>query len=53
MEDCIDAYVESTAEEERQGGGLSSTQVKKTSRAAKMAKRMAKTKARVAARRGG
>jgi hypothetical protein len=49
MEDCIDAHVQATAEEEREGGGLSSTQVKKATKAAKIAKR----KARLAARRGG
>ena len=53
MEDCIDAHLQAAAEEEREGGGLSSTQEKKTSRAAKMAKRMAKRKARLTARRGG
>lgn len=48
MEGCIDAYVEAIAEEERQGCGLSSTQEKKKSREEKIAKRMAKTKARFA-----
>lgn len=53
MEDCIDAYAEATAKEEREGGGLSSTQEKKTNRAAKIARRISKTKARIAARRAG
>jgi len=53
MEECIDTYIDNTAEEEREGGGLSSTQVKKTSRAAKIAKRVAKLKARQVARQAG
>lgn len=53
MEECIDAYMEATVEEELQGGGLSSTQEKKRTRDEKIAKRMAKTKARLAARRLG
>lgn len=48
MEDCINAYVKSTIEEEQEGGGLSSTQVKKASRSAKIANK----RARLAARRG-
>jgi hypothetical protein len=52
MEACIDAYVESSAEEGRDGGGISSTQVKKTNQAAKIARKEAKMHARIAARRG-
>jgi len=52
MEDCIDAHVKAAAEEERGGGGVSATQERKMSRAAKLAKRIVKKKARVAARWG-
>ena len=48
----IDAHIKAAAEEEREGGGISSTQEKKMSRAAKLAKRMAKKKTRAAARWG-
>lgn len=51
MEECIDKYEEATVEEERDGGGISSTQEKKGIRAEKIAKRRARTKMR-AARKG-
>jgi len=51
MESCIDAYLTATAEEERDGGRLSSTQEKRADRAAKIAKRLTKAKLRLAARR--
>ncbi|KAA1472094.1 P-loop containing nucleoside triphosphate hydrolase protein [Dentipellis sp. KUC8613] len=53
MEACIEEYVRAEESEEKEGGAVSGTQVKKREREAKMAKRMARTKARYAAKRGG
>ena len=47
MEDCIDNYMTNTAEEEREGGGISLTQEKKKIREEKVAKRRKKMKANV------
>ncbi|PCH35203.1 nucleoside triphosphate hydrolase protein [Wolfiporia cocos MD-104 SS10] len=53
MEACIDAFETSALEEEREGGGVSLTQEKKRQREELLAKRAARVKARLAARRGG
>ncbi|KII87590.1 hypothetical protein PLICRDRAFT_640798 [Plicaturopsis crispa FD-325 SS-3] len=52
MEECIDAYLEATELEEMGGGGLSGTQEKKREWEEKAQKRMARSKARLAAKRG-
>ncbi|CAL1699256.1 unnamed protein product [Somion occarium] len=48
MEECIDTYEAELMEEEREGGGISSTQQKKHLRDEQLAKRAAKTKAKMA-----
>jgi mitochondrial GTPase 1 len=53
MEQCIDGYMNATMEEERDGGVFSSTQMKKKAWDDKIAKRMQRSKARLASRRGG
>jgi len=53
MEACIDAFEAAAIEEEKEGGGLSSTQQKKIERDTLLAKRAARSKAKLAARRGG
>ncbi|KAF9816601.1 hypothetical protein IEO21_04002 [Rhodonia placenta] len=53
MEECIDRFERSAAQEERAGGGVSATQEKKRVREELLAKRAARTRARLAARRGG
>ncbi|KAI0052093.1 P-loop containing nucleoside triphosphate hydrolase protein [Auriscalpium vulgare] len=52
MEACIDTYVQDAEREASEGGGVSSTQVKKREREEKMAKRAARTQARLAAKKG-
>lgn len=53
MEECIDAFEAAAQEEEAEGGGVSSTQQKKKERDQLLAKRAARSKARLAAKRGG
>ncbi|GBE88608.1 P-loop containing nucleoside triphosphate hydrolase protein [Sparassis crispa] len=53
MEECIDAFERAALEEEREGGGVSSTQEKKRIKEQTIAKRVAKTRARLTAKRGG
>jgi mitochondrial GTPase 1 len=53
MEECIDAFEAEAKQEEEEGETVSSTQEKKKAREQLIAKRMAKTKARLSARRGG
>ncbi|KZT23669.1 P-loop containing nucleoside triphosphate hydrolase protein [Neolentinus lepideus HHB14362 ss-1] len=51
MEECIDRYVAGREDAERRGAGVSSTQEKKKARDEKIAKRMAKTRARFSGKR--
>ncbi|ETW77993.1 hypothetical protein HETIRDRAFT_326144 [Heterobasidion irregulare TC 32-1] len=53
MEDCIDAYMRESEREEEEGGAISSTQEKKRIREAQLVKRAARSKARLAFKRGG
>ena len=53
MGQCIDAFEREAEQEEREGGGLSSTQEKRRVRDELLAKRAAKTAARLARQRGG
>ncbi|KAI0346678.1 P-loop containing nucleoside triphosphate hydrolase protein [Trametopsis cervina] len=50
MEECIDAFEAEAVQEEREGETVSSTQEKKKTREQLIAKRMARTKAKLAAR---
>ncbi|KAI0792327.1 hypothetical protein C8Q75DRAFT_593770 [Abortiporus biennis] len=52
MEECIDAFETAELEEEKEGGGLSSTRVKKIERDRLLASRAAKAKARYARKAG-
>ena len=53
MEACIDTFEAGALEEEREGGGVSATQEKKRVREELLARRAAKARARLTARRGG
>lgn len=53
MEECIDAFELGAQEEEAEGGAVSSTQQKKKIREQLLAKRAARSKAKLAAKRGG
>ncbi|KAG6332110.1 hypothetical protein ID866_6978 [Astraeus odoratus] len=53
MGKCIDEYMERTAEYERLGGTVSQTQIKKRTWEEKLARRAAKSKAKLAARKNG
>ncbi|KAH7908382.1 P-loop containing nucleoside triphosphate hydrolase protein [Hygrophoropsis aurantiaca] len=53
MEECIDESLRVAAEDERLGSGVSSTQEKKKSWQEKQAKRAAKSKAKLSARKSG
>ena len=53
MSQCIEAFEADAEQEEKEGGGLSSTQVKKRARDELLAKRAAKTAARLQRQRGG
>ncbi|KAI0064403.1 P-loop containing nucleoside triphosphate hydrolase protein [Artomyces pyxidatus] len=53
MEECIDAYMLGVEQEESDGGAVSSTQERKRVREEKAAKRAARTRAKLAAKRGG
>jgi len=52
MEECIDEYTKNALQEQCEGGGISSTQEKKREHEEKVAKRMARTRARLAAKKG-
>lgn len=47
MEECIDAFEKEMEDEEREGGGVSATQLKKRARDELLAKRAARSKARL------
>ncbi|KAI0764591.1 P-loop containing nucleoside triphosphate hydrolase protein [Trametes elegans] len=51
MEECIDRFERDAAEEEREGGGLSSTQEKKKAKERQRALQQARSRARLAAKR--
>ncbi|KAI0642578.1 P-loop containing nucleoside triphosphate hydrolase protein [Trametes meyenii] len=52
MEDCIDRFEEAAKEEEREGGAISSTQEKKIAKEMQRARQQARTRARLAAKKG-
>ena len=52
MEECIDAFEREMEDEERDGGGVSATQQKKRVRDEQLAKRAARSKARLASKKG-
>lgn len=52
MEECIDRFERDAAREAKEGGGMSATQEKKIFRDELLAKRAARTKARLGSRRG-
>lgn len=52
MEECIDEFERELVEEEKEGGGVSSTQLKKRVRDELLAKRAVKSKARLVAKKG-
>ncbi|KAI0676548.1 P-loop containing nucleoside triphosphate hydrolase protein [Trametes maxima] len=52
MEDCVDKFEDAAKEEEREGGAISSTQEKKIAKEMQRARQQARTRARLAAKKG-